>query len=94
MTPNQLLRKARKAHDLTLAEMAELLDTSNQRVHQWENGDPIPQERIDNWTKNQDLPEWVRGMAFDIAIASVRQVIEVSSERLNDLENRIQSVAA
>lgn len=94
MTPNQLLRKVRKEHDLTLAEMAELLDTSHQRVAQWEGGDPIPQERIDNWTKNEALPDWVRSMAFDLAIASVRQVIQVSEERLTALENRIQQVPA
>lgn len=91
MTPNQLLRKARKDHDLTLAEMAELLDTSNQRVHQWENGDPIPQERIDNWTKNEALPDWVRKMAYGLAIASVRQVVQTSEERLSELETRIQA---
>lgn len=94
MTPNQLLRKARKDHDLTLAEMATLLDTSNQRVSQWESGDPITQDRIDSWTKDESLPEWVRKMAFDIAIASVRQTIQTSSDRLTELESRIQSTVA
>jgi len=79
---DQLLRNARRDHDATLAQMAEWLGTSNQRVHQWENGQPIPTERIVSWAADEALPDWVRQMARELLVAQLRKDYEALGERL------------
>lgn len=93
MRPSQILHKTRREHELTLEAMAEVLDTSRQRVHQWENGDDIPQERIDQLLKNESIPDWAKKMVMDMSLASIREILETSEKRLTDLENRIQATA-
>lgn len=94
MTPSQILHKTRREHELTLEAMAEVLDTSRQRVHQWENGETIPQDRIDQLLKNENIPAWAKKMVMDMSIAAIREILETSEKRLTDIENRIQTTAA
>lgn len=89
MTPQVILRKTRLAHELTLEDMANLLDTSKQRLSQYESGDNIKDEKLTEWAKNDKLPQWVRDMAWQAYIASVRDQIAALSTRLNEIEQHI-----
>lgn len=89
MNAAQILRKARRDHDATLAEIAEWLGTSNQRVSQWESGDAIPAERVTAWIKDEAVPGWVRQMAREIEVAMLKHEHEVLGERIESLAQAI-----
>ena len=86
MSQSLILRKTRRDHEKTLAQMAEWLGTSNQRVSQWESGEPIPAERVNAWIKDETLPDWVRQMARDLEVASLREAHQAIGLRIERLE--------
>jgi predicted transcriptional regulator len=89
MLPNMILRKARREHEISLAQMGEWLGATSQRVGQWESGDPIPAERASAWRKDDGLPEWIREMARDIEISSLREQNAAINARIDQLDRNI-----
>lgn len=86
MTPNFILRKARRDHDATMDQMGEWLGTTRQRVGQWEGGEAMPPERVNAWVKDEALPNWVRQMARDIEIAELKVEHAALGARIAQLE--------
>lgn len=86
MAAKDILRKTRREHEITLAQMGEWLGTTSQRVGQWESGDTMPAERISRWTKDSSVPDWVRQMARDLEIAILKQEHAALGERIAQLE--------
>lgn len=82
-----MLRRARLAHDLSLDELAHLLDTSRQRLHQFEGGQPIPPERLMAWATNDSLPRWVRELAYQLRILQLEQSFAALAGQLAQLKH-------
>jgi len=65
MNQSQLIIKARRDHDVTLAELGELFDCTKQYIQQVEKGiNEFPAERIEILASNTKAPEWARTLAF------------------------------
>jgi len=89
MTPNDVLRETRSEAGKTLGEMAEALDTSNQRVSQWEHGDPVPLERIRAWANEKRFPVWVRVMAHQMWQAHLEQAHDELGRQIEELRTTV-----
>ena len=67
MNQSQLISKARRDHDVTLAEFGELFDCTKQYVQMVEKGrHEFPAERIRILASNTKAPEWARNLAFQL----------------------------
>ena len=90
MTPQHILQKTRRELGMKLSQMAEALDTSNQRVSQWENGDSIPIERIKAWaTEERFNQEWIRYMAWQMWFAYIKRAHTALGEQMQELQHAI-----
>ena len=73
MTPNQILKKFRREREFTHEQMAEILGLTRARLSQYESGDPIPAERIREWSNSSRLPTWALSMADQMWLAVLEQ---------------------
>jgi len=89
MTPQYILKQTRRERDMTLGQIAEMLDTSNQRVSQWEQGDAIPVERIRAWANEKRFPEWVHNMAWQMWLAHLEQQHTALGEQMDEVRQSI-----
>jgi len=67
MNQSKLITKARRDHDVTLAELGKLFDCTKQYIQQVEKGiNEFPAERIQILASNAKAPEWARNLAFQL----------------------------
>jgi transcriptional regulator with XRE-family HTH domain len=90
MTPNQIIRKTRREREMSGEELAEVLGLTRARLSQYENGDPIPPERVQAWLDNKQLPDWARTMCLQIWHASIEQQHQTLSDQINALGDLLQ----
>lgn len=88
-TPQQTLTNYRKQHDLTLEALADLLDTSKQRLYQYGAGDPIPFDRIKEWATNPAYDPKVKELAYQLWIAHLYQEINGLVVSVGDLKSLV-----
>ena len=89
MTPNQVLKRTRRFREMTLSQMAECLGLTTQRISQMERGDPIPVERIHEWSNSSGLPEWAHQMAYEMWLSVLEQQQVVISEQIKTLRRTL-----
>lgn len=89
MTPNQVLKRTRRFREMTLSQMAECLGLTTQRISQMERGDPIPVERIYEWSNSPGLPEWAHRMAYEMWLAVLEQQQLVIGEQIEVLRKTL-----
>jgi transcriptional regulator with XRE-family HTH domain len=85
MTPNQILKQVRRERDITLEQMAEIFGLTRARWSQFEQGDPMPIDRIRDWAENPRLPAWARDLAVRMWLAAIEQQHEALSEQIEQL---------
>jgi transcriptional regulator with XRE-family HTH domain len=85
MTPNQILKQVRKERELTTEQMAEIFGLTRARWSQFEQGDPMPVERIKDWAANSRLPEWAREFSRQLWLASLEQQHAALGEQIEQL---------
>jgi transcriptional regulator with XRE-family HTH domain len=85
MTPNQILKQVRKERDLTTEQMAEIFGLTRARWSQFEQGDPMPIERIKGWATDARLPDWAREFARQLWLASLEQQHVALGEQIEQL---------
>jgi len=73
--------------------MCDVLGVSNQRVSQWENGDPIPLERIREWALDDRLPDWARVMVHQMWLAAIQQDQVRIGMQIADLQRQLVTQA-
>jgi hypothetical protein len=73
MTPNQILKQTRRFHEMTMEQMAQILGLTTQRISQLEKGDAIPVDRIRDWARSSQLPDWASRMADQMWLAALEQ---------------------
>ena len=89
MTPNQILKTFRRDRDMTHEQMAELFGLTRARLSQYESGSPIPPDRIQEWANNNRLPDWARGMAYQMWLASLEQQHSAIGDQISQLEHLV-----
>lgn len=92
MTPNQVLKRTRRFREMTLSQMAECLGLTTQRISQMERGDPIPVERIHEWSNSSSLPEWAHRMAYEMWLSVLEQQQVVIGEQIKVLRRTLLCV--
>jgi transcriptional regulator with XRE-family HTH domain len=85
MTPNQILKKVRKERNLSGEQMAEIFGLTRARWSQFESGDPMPIERIRDWSLDSRLPDWARDFARQLWLASLEQQHAALGEQLEQM---------
>jgi transcriptional regulator with XRE-family HTH domain len=93
MTPNQILKQVRKERSLTTEQMAEIFGLTRARWSQFENGDPMPIDRIKDWAGNPRLPEWAREFARQLWLASLEQQHAALGEQIEQLGTLVSDCA-
>lgn len=93
VTSNQILKKTRRDREMTLSAMCDILGVSNQRISQWENGAPVPLERICEWANDERLPDWARAMAHQMWLAAIQQDYARIGTQIADLQKQLATQA-
>ena len=73
--------------------MAEVFGLTRARWSQFEQGDPMPIERIKNWATDTHLPEWAREFARQLWLASLEQQHNFLGEQIETLGALLTKVA-
>lgn len=66
-TPNSILKEYIRKSKVSVIETSRGMGVSPARVHQWLNGENIPEVRIRNWIFDPKTPEPIRDLARRMA---------------------------
>ncbi len=61
---------------MTHEQTAEILGVTRARLSQYESGDQIPLERIQEWCNSPKLPAWAHVMAYQMWLAALELQLE------------------
>lgn len=89
-TTATIIRQSRLNRGLTLEAMAEVLETSKQRMSQLESGTrSLPFESIREWATNPTYPDWVHNMARSLWIIHLNTEVDEMKSSINEFSEML-----
>jgi len=90
--PGHQLYEARKAHGITLEQLAAHFAVTKQRIGQFEAGSPIPDDRLQAVANNRTAPVWLRSLAAEILVANIEHRLAQLHEQKRALRQAMQTL--
>ena len=85
MSTGQILKQIRRERNLTDEQIAEIFGLTRARWNQYAQGQPIPIERIHEWARRSDLPDWARALVYQLWLSMLEAQHTALGEQMQEL---------
>lgn len=92
MNTGQILKTLRRERDLTDDQIAQVFGLTRARWNQYAQGQPIPIERIREWSRKSDLPDWARTLVNQLWMATLETKFSELGDQMQELATVVSEV--